>query len=97
MLPPSKVDSANREKYPSGPNGMARLCEDRIEELEQQKARALTRKERSPINKQLHLTRGMLAFAKSRMGYVETPADVGLIERDEMPEGGTVDANEAFK
>lgn len=68
-LPPSKIDATD---YPSGPNGMARLCEDRIAELEALKAACRTGTERSPINKQLFALRGWLQWCKSRAGYVET-------------------------
>lgn len=66
MLPESKLSAAD---YPSGPNGMARLCEDRLAELAEQKAAARSRTERSAINKQMHTLRGLLAWAKSRQGY----------------------------
>ena len=71
-LPPSRI---NRDDYPHGPNGMARLLEDRIAELEAHRAECRTREERKPFNKQLHAVRGLLRFAKSRAGYVETPSD----------------------
>ena len=67
-LSPSKLD---RDSCPSGPNGMARMCEDRIAELLEQKAECRTRAERSPINKYIHMLRNMLRWCKSRTGYVE--------------------------
>lgn len=57
------------QSYLPGPNGMAQLCEDKIAELEAQLAGARTRTERSPINKHLHIVRGLLKFAKTRAGY----------------------------
>lgn len=72
QLPPSKID---RAAYPSGPNGLARLCEDRIAELIEQRAECQSSAERKPINKHLHTLRELLRFAKSRAGYVETPED----------------------
>lgn len=79
-LPPSKLDRDDQDKYPLGPNGLARFCEDRIAELESAKAECRTRDERSPINKHLFTLRDLLRFAKSRAGYVETPADLGLLD-----------------
>jgi hypothetical protein len=57
------------DDYPSGPDGMARLCADRLDELEGLKADARTRAERSTINKQMHTLRGLLAWCKTRAGY----------------------------
>jgi hypothetical protein len=79
-LPPSRLDRDDRDKYPSGPNGMARFCEDRIAELEAAKAECRTREARRPINQHLHTLRDLLRFAKSRAGYVETPQDLGLLD-----------------
>lgn len=78
MLPPSKVSA---DDYPSGPWGLARLCEDRMAELEEQRKACRTREERRPINQHLHTLRGLLRFAKSRAGYRE-PVDVGLSAAD---------------
>lgn len=76
-LPPSRIRA---DDYPPGPNGLARLCEDRIAELVVQRAECRTREARRPINQHLHTLRGMLRFAKSRAGYVETPQDLGLLD-----------------
>ena len=57
------------EDYPRGPDGMARLCTDRLDELKGWKALATTRAERSTINKQMHALRIMLAWCKTRAGY----------------------------
>ena len=84
-LPPSKLDRGDLDRYPPGPTGMARMCEDRIAELLEQREQCRTRAERSPINKHIHMLRDMLAWSKTRAGYVETPADVGLLARDEVP------------
>ena len=67
-LPPSALDVG---AYPSGPNGMARLCEERLAELEAPRKACRNAAERSPINKRIHVTRSMLAWAKSRAGYVQ--------------------------
>lgn len=48
---------------------MARLCADRLDELEGLKADARTRRERSTINKQMHSLRMLLAWCKTRAGY----------------------------
>lgn len=65
-LPPSEIDEAD---FPKGPNGLAALCEARIEELERWK-RILPKCERRPINQQLHTLQGMVKWCKSRAGYV---------------------------
>lgn len=68
----------NPDDYERGPNGMARLCEDQIAEL-LAKRKALPRSERRPINQHLHTVRRMLAWCKTRAGYVETPQDLGFL------------------
>ena len=65
-LPPSDIDP---DDYPSGPTGMARYLEARIDELEGHKRECRNRHERRPINKQLHTCRDLLRFAQSRAGY----------------------------
>lgn len=72
------IDPNDYEKYPRGPNGMARLCEDQIAELLAERE-SLPRSERRPINQHLHTVRQMLAWCKTRAGYVETPQDLGLL------------------
>lgn len=59
----------NQDDYPSGPDGAALLCVDRLKELESWKAEAKTRAERSTINKQMHSVRMLLAWCKTRAGY----------------------------
>lgn len=59
----------NPYDYPQGPDGMAKLCADRLDELEGWKADARTRAERSTINKQMHSLRMLLAWSKTRAGY----------------------------
>jgi hypothetical protein len=66
MLPPSSLD---RDDYPPGPWGMARLCEDRIAQLEEAKAACGTKAERRPINQHLHTLRGILRWCESLAGY----------------------------
>lgn len=67
-------------------NDMATDLEASIAALEAEKAVA-PRSERRPINQRLHLQRGLLAWVKSRTGYAETPADLGLLDRGEAPDG----------
>ena len=57
------------DHYPAGPDGMAHLCADRLDELEVWKADARTRAERSAIDKQMHTLRDLLAWCKTRAGY----------------------------
>jgi len=57
------------DDYLGGPDGMARMCADRLEELKSWKADAKTRAERSTINKQMRSLRMMLAWCKTRAGY----------------------------
>lgn len=57
------------DDYPRGPDGMARLCADRLAELEGFKADARTKAERRAINKQMHSLRLILAWCKTRAGY----------------------------
>lgn len=73
-----------REAEEGGPNGLAHALETEIAALVLERE-ALTRSERKPINKRLHTLRGLLAWCKTRAGYVETPADMGLLETDEVP------------
>lgn len=76
------------DNLPRGPNALARVCEEQIAKLEAQRS-ALPRSERKPINQHLHTVRQLLAWCKTRAGYVETPADLGLLDADEVPgEGG---------
>lgn len=67
------------EELPKGPNGLARVCEEQIAALEARKA-GLPRSERKPLNQHLHTLQQLLAWCKTRAGYVETPADLGLID-----------------
>jgi len=60
---------AKVDDYPQGPNGMARACEDQIAELEAQKL-TVPRSQRRPINQRLHAIRELLAWCKTRAGYV---------------------------
>lgn len=75
-LPPSALD---RDDYPRGPWGLARLCEDRMAELEEAKAACRTRAERKPINQHLHTLRGMLRWCETRAGY-RNPMAAGAVE-----------------
>jgi hypothetical protein len=68
----------HKQGEPRGPNELARACEAQIAELEARKA-TLLRSERRPINQQLHTIRQLLAWCKTRAGYVETPEDLGLL------------------
>lgn len=81
-LPPSKLDRDDADKYPPGPNGFARFCEDRIAELMEQRAECQSPAERQSINKHLHTLRDLLRWCKSRSGYVETPTDLGLLDSE---------------
>lgn len=65
---PSRKSALDINAYPSGPDGMAALCRDRIAELEALKAKA-ARSERAGINRQLHTCRTLLKFATTRAGY----------------------------
>lgn len=58
--------------HPRGPNGLARVCEERIAELEAHR-HALPRSERRPINQRLHALRQWLTWCKTRQGYEPTP------------------------
>ncbi len=58
----------------SGPNHVARKCEETIEELLAARAVAKTKEDRRPINQRLHNVRSMLRWCKSQAGYVETPS-----------------------
>ena len=71
------------DDYPPGPNGMVLACQDRIAELEAQKAVCETRAERRPINQQLHETRRMLDWCKTRAGYEPTPQVLGVLDPEE--------------
>lgn len=66
-LPPSSLD---RSAYPSGPNGMARMCEDRLAELVRQAAASVDAAELKAIKRQTKVVRDLLRFAKSRAGYI---------------------------
>lgn len=55
---------------PIGPTGMARECEKTIARLTAERD-ALPRSERKAINRRLREVRYLLAFCKSRAGYVE--------------------------
>lgn len=68
-------------------NEMAADIEASIVLLEAEKT-AARRSERRPINQRLHTLRGLLSWAQSRAGYVETPADVGLLGPGELPDAG---------
>lgn len=68
MLPESKI---NEDDYPQGPNGMAKLCEDRLAKLAAQKADCRDKETRRAINKHAHLLRELLGWCKTRAGYVE--------------------------
>jgi hypothetical protein len=63
------------DDYPRGPDGMARLCADRLDELEGWKASARTKAERSTINKQMHSLRMLLAWCRTRAGYTGASGD----------------------
>lgn len=75
-LPRSKL---NADDYPSGPNGMALVLRDRIAELEQAKGECANKAERREINQALHAQRDLLRWVKTRVSYVETPEDLGLV------------------
>jgi hypothetical protein len=64
-----RESNINPQDYPQGPDGMAKLCADRLDELEGWKVEAATRAERSTINKKMHSLRMMLAWCKTRAGY----------------------------
>lgn len=66
-----------RQTEEGGPNGLALSLEASIAELELEKA-AVRRSERRPINQRLHTLRSLLAWCKTRSGYIETPRDLGL-------------------
>ena len=53
----------------SGPNALARQCEETIARLVTERD-ALPRSERAVINKQLQTARYLLRWCKSRIGYV---------------------------
>ena len=58
---------------PRGPNAMADFMADQIVDITSQlDAGELTRAERSGLNKRLHYCRQMLAWCKTRAGYVKT-------------------------
>lgn len=65
------------EEYPRGPNGLAALCADKIEELTALRD-TLPRSERKPVNQHLHTVRQMLRWCKTRAGYEPTLKDLGL-------------------
>lgn len=67
-----------READLGGPTGMARFLEAEITALEAKRT-TVAGSARRPINRRLHTLRGLLAWCKSRAGYVETPADVGVL------------------
>jgi hypothetical protein len=71
-LPPSLVD---KDDYPSGPTGMARYLEARLDEMEGQKRECRFRDERRPINQQMHQLKDLLRWCKTREGY-DPQADV---------------------
>lgn len=52
-----------------GPNGMALLCEHKLDELAAEKADCKDRQRRREINQHMHQLRELLRFAKSRAGY----------------------------
>ena len=55
----------------SGPNSMADFMEDQITDITSRlESGELTRAERKPLNKRLHYCRQMLAWCKTRAGYV---------------------------
>ena len=66
MLPESEIDA---DDYPKGLVGKARYLEGRIAELEGFKA-MVPRSDRRPINQQMHLLGDLLAWCKTRAGYV---------------------------
>lgn len=56
----------------TGPNAMADFMEDQIVDITSQlEGGGLTREERRPLNKRLHYCRQMLAWCKTRAGYVK--------------------------
>jgi hypothetical protein len=57
----------------AGPDRLALLAEKMtatIAELEAERARVKTRRERKPLNSRLHAARMVLAWVRSRAGYV---------------------------
>ncbi|RVQ65729.1 hypothetical protein EKN06_12400 [Croceicoccus ponticola] len=52
-----------------GPNGLALLCEHKLDELVAEKAECTDRQRVRAINKHMHTLRELLRFAKSRAGY----------------------------
>lgn len=55
---------------PTGPTMMAREIEDILTDLNAQLEVVETRRERSALNKRIHHLKGLLAWCKSRAGYV---------------------------
>lgn len=58
----------DQRDYPSGPNGLAQLCADKMADLLAERETA-DRDRRKAINKHLHLLRDVLNFSRSRQGY----------------------------
>jgi len=62
------MDDPNRE---TGPNAIARKCEETIASLEAERD-ALPRSERKAINQKLHNVQYILRWCKTRAGYFST-------------------------
>lgn len=60
---------ADFDGFGSGPNGMALLCEHKLDELAAERAECKDRKRKQAINRHMHTLRDLLRFAKSRAGY----------------------------
>jgi len=58
---------------PNGPYAIAKTCEESIARLEAERETA-AQAERRTINRRIHQLRQMLAWCKSRRGYVEPTA-----------------------
>lgn len=54
---------------PSGPRALATKIEERLGELEDMKADCASRRDRSPINKEIHRLSELLRWCETRAGY----------------------------
>lgn len=81
-LPNSLVD---QDRHWSGPLGLVQFCEHRLAVLEAVKRECSTRAERRPINRHMHQMRQILKLATARVRKQVSPADLGLIEEDDLP------------
>lgn len=59
-------------------NEQARDLEARIAELVAERD-GLPRSERKPLNRQIHLLRGILGWIRTRRGYEPSPRDLALL------------------